>query len=983
MHAVAAADRADCAGETKALDFRHWVTLSLTGLLAFSGSALSACPKSGVQLPSGPLSRALIALGKQCRVSLVMQPNSVSSIQVREQHLETSNGSIAPALHQLLDKTPLTFMHTGTNAVAIIARPTESESDHAAAVQTLPAEEVTVTGQSLTGSHLRHLKLDSYAPIDVLAQPELEITGAQTVAELLKFLPAVSGNSTSTSVTNGGNGTATVTLRGLPASNTLVLINGRRIVNNGFGGEAADLNTIPLSAVDRIEVLKDGASAVYGSDAIAGVVNIILRRDFDGLDISSYYGQAVRGDQRTNSYSITWGGGSETSHLMFSLAHYRQGEIRSRDRDLSDSADNRALGGTDVRSSASPSGYISLASGVVTNDGDGFTPWSEDFLYNFREHTSALVPSERQSLYVAASHSLSDTVDAYAESMVIRTRSELTMAPTPVFTRFDNGDLSIARDQIYNPFGEEITDVRKRVQELGPRIQNNDTDTWRLNTGIKGQADEWRWELTAATHYTRANETLSNLIDPNRLSLALKGPDVCAEENGCVAVNLLGAPGSIDGVQLGYIRAENRVDGTTRMHSVTYVADGPLGGNAAGEILAAAGIEIRREAIDFTSTDSAGLSLIGGVASGAAEGQRLIGEAFAEISLPLKADRLWLDGALRYSEYSDFGNTANPKIALRWRPWPTLLVRASYATGFKAPTLIDMNQTGHQSQEFLFDPCTNSNADQLPGCNGRADQDRIQYLTEYGGNPNLQPETSDNRSLGIVWTPGDFTGFHASLDLFEIRQNDVIDTSPQYLITKNAYHGLFRDRVQRDGEGDITRIVATRLNIGAREVRGVDASMRYQYQSKSLGLIRWSMNSSHMSSYLNQLAPGSPVEDLSGTFADAASGGAGSLPEWKANTGIYWQRGRWEGGYTIHYVSDLEESFTLNDQAVTRTIDSWSTHDLQLAYGVPSGFRFAIGIDNLLDQAPPFAASAFNDNFDARTYDLTGRYCYTTFSFSM
>ncbi|WOX04790.1 TonB-dependent receptor [Microbulbifer pacificus] len=965
------------------MDFRHWATLSLTGLLAFSKSALSACPESGVQLPSGPLSQALISLGKQCRVSLVVQANNVSSIQVREQHLETPDGSIAPALRRLLDNTALTFTHTGTNAVAIVARAEQPADQESSKTQLLPAEEITVTGQSLTGSHLRHLKLDSYAPIDVLAQPELEITGAQTIAELLKFLPAVSGNSTSTSVTNGGNGTATVTLRGLPESNTLVLINGRRIVSNGFGGEAADLNTIPLSAVDRIEVLKDGASAVYGSDAIAGVVNIILRRDFDGLDVSSYYGQAERGDQQTNSYSITWGAGSETGHLMFSLAHYRQGEILSRDRDLSASADNRARGGTDLRSSASPQAYIALSDSVVTNTVDGIRPWTSGDLYDFREYTSALVPSDRQSLYVALSRTVSESIDAYAEIMSVRTRSESTLAPTPVFTRFDNGDLSIASNQVYNPFGEEITDVRKRVLELGPRVQSNGTDTWRLNTGLKGQVNDWQWELTAAAHYTQASETLNNLIDPNRLSLSLKGPDACSDAIGCIPVNLLGAPGSIDDTQLDYIRGENRVSGASRMSSVTYIANGPLGTSAAGDILAAAGIEIRREAIDFTSTDSDGLSLIGGAASGAAQGNRLIGEAFAEISLPLRANSLWLDGAVRYSEYSDFGNTANPKMALRWRPWPSLLLRASYATGFKAPTLVDMNQTGHQSQEFLFDPCTNSNAAQLPGCNGRADQDRIQYLTEFGGNPDLQPETSDNRSLGIVWTPGDFTGFHASIDLYEIRQNDVIDTSPQYLINQNAFNGLFDDRVQRDSQGDITRVIATRLNIGARDVRGVDASMRYQYQSREIGLLRWSLNSSHMSSYLNQLAPGSPIENLAGTFADAASGGAGSLPEWKANTGLYWQRGRWEGGYTIHYVSELEESFALNDQTITRTIDSWSTHDLQLAYGVPGGFRFAVGIDNLLDQEPPFAASAFNDNFDARTYDLSGRYWYTTLSFSM
>ncbi|WP_239692592.1 TonB-dependent receptor domain-containing protein [Microbulbifer mangrovi] len=964
------------------MNLRHWAALSLTGLLALSESAAATCPKSGVKLPAGPLSRALISLGRECRVSLVVHAASASHVYVPEQYLETPGGSIAPALHQLLDKTPLTFTHAGTNAIAIVARGEEPEQE-ITDPPLLPAEEVIVTGQNLTGSHLRHLKLDSYAPIDVLAQPELEITGAQTVSELLKFLPAVSGNSTSTSVTNGGNGTATVTLRGLPASNTLVLINGRRIVNNGFGGEAADLNTIPLSAVDRIEVLKDGASAVYGSDAIAGVVNIILRRDFDGLSVNSYYGQAERGDQQTHSYSLTWGAGNETSHLMFSLADYRQGEILSRDRGLSASADNRPRGGTDLRSSASPQGFIGLSDGVITSTEDGYKSWTPEDLYNFREHTSALVPSERQSAYVAANHNLSEAAEAFAEIMVVRTRSENTMAPTPVFTRFDNGDLSIAADNIYNPFGEEITDVRKRVLELGPRIQYNGTDTWRLNTGLKGLVDDWQWELTAALHYTRAEEDFNNLIDPNKLSVGLKGPEICNEGTDCVPVNMLGAPGSIDRAQLDFIRGINQVNGASRMNSLTYVANGPLGRYAAGDILAAAGVELRREAIDFTSTDADGLSLIGGVASGSAQGERMIGEAFAEISIPLKANSLWLDGAVRYSDYSDFGNTANPKLALRWRPWPSLLVRASYATGFKAPTLVDMNQKGSQSQEFLFDPCTNSNANTLPGCNGRADQARIQYLTEFGGNPDLQPETSDNRSFGLVWTPGDFTGFQASLDLFDIRQNDVIDTNPQYLINQNAMSGLFLDRVQRDAQGDITRIIATRLNIGAREVRGVDASMRYQYQSEELGLIRWSMNSSHMDSYLNQLAPGSPVEDLAGTFADSASGGAGSLPQRKANTGVYWRRGRWEGGYTIHYVSGLKENFTLDNQSVTRNIDSWSTHDVQLAYDIPAGFRFAVGVDNFLDEAPPFAASAFNDNFDARTYDLSGRYWYTTFSFNI
>ncbi|WP_237067226.1 TonB-dependent receptor [Microbulbifer guangxiensis] len=938
-----------------------------------------------MRLPAGSLSRALIALGRECKVSILVDAPSANSYLMPAQVLNPETGQIDPLLDQLLQDSPFTFEQLGPAAVAVVKRPGEVEQQGEVLRPSGRPEEITVTGRNLTGSHLRHLQLDSYAPIDVLAQPELEITGAQTVAQLLKFLPAVSGNSTSTAVSNGGDGTATVTLRGLPASNTLVLINGRRIVNNGFGGEAADLNTIPLSSVERIEILKDGASAVYGSDAIAGVVNIILRQDFEGVAFNSYFGQAERGDLQTESHNLTWGKAGDRGHLMASLAHYSQGVLLSRDRPLSATADNRVRGGTDLRSSATPGGYIDLGDGmVVTNAEDGdYRTWTREDRYDYSVFTTAVVPSSRDSLYVSGNYDFDDRSVAFFEAMGVRTTAETQLAPTPLFSRFDNGDLTIAADNVYNPFGTPIEDVRKRVLELGPRRQFNDTETWRLNTGLKGRWDTWQWALTIGLHHTRANESLINLIDPNRLSAGLKGPEQCNTESGCVAINLLGPTGSIDAAQLDYIRSESRVTGSSRMASMTYVADGILGTYSAGDILAAAGVEVRRERIDFTSNDAQGLSFIGGSASGSAEGQRMISEAFAEISVPLSEDRLWLDGAIRYSDYSDFGSTANPKLAFRWRPVPSLLLRTSYATGFKAPTLVDMNQTGYQSQEFLFDPCTRVDAASLPGCSGQSDPARIQYLTEFGGNPELNPETSDNRSVGAVWTPRFAKGFSATVDIYDIRQNDVIDTSPQYLINQNALEGLYTERVLRDERGDITRIRATRLNIGAREVRGLDLSLRYERNSEENGRFRWAFNGSHMDRYLNQAAPGSPFEDLAGIFIDPASGGAGSLPEWKANTGAYWDRGHWEGAYTIHYVGPLQESFNRNATLVEREIDSWFSHDMQLAYRSPLGVRLALGVDNLLDQEPPFAATAFNDNYDGRTYELSGRYWYTTLTFNL
>ncbi|MEX2962899.1 TonB-dependent receptor [Microbulbifer sp. TYP-18] len=985
--------------------------LVLASLGTLPEGAIGACPEAEIKLPAGKLSKSLIELGRRCQVSVLVRASAANGHRIPAQTLSTDGGDFETVLRQLLANTPFSYQFSGPTAVAVFPRPSEPPQDREV-LPTVETEEVTVRG-SRTGTHLRHPHLDEYAPIDLLTREELELTGAQTLAELLKFLPAISGNSTSTAVNHNYNGTATAMLRGLPASNTLVLLNGRRIISNDFDSGGPDLNSIPLSMVDRIEILKDVASAVYGSDAVAGVVNIIPRNDFEGLSVNTYYGSAEAGDQKTKSHHITWGTTGDRGHVMVNLAQYRRGGILSRDRNRSASADSRLMGGEDRRSPATPNGFIALGDLLIltaTNDNgshndidndsqndiiaDGpddsssssnnYRRWTQEDLYDYRQDTTALVPAGQKSAYVEANLDLSNGTLFFIDAMAVRTESEFAAAPTPVFTRFDNGDLTLAADNIYNPFGIDITDIRKRVLELGPREQQNHTDNWRLNSGLKGAWDDWQWDLALSLHYTGTSERITNLIDPNRLVRGLKGPDICSEQSGCIPVNLVGPPGSIDRAQLGYIRGESRTEGSSRMGALTFVANGALGSYSAGDIPAALGIEVRREAIDLESSDALGLSYIGSSASGSALGHRIIGEIFTEVSLPLLSERLWLDTAVRVSDYSDFGNTTNPKFALRWRPHPSVMIRASYASGFRAPTLLDMHQRGYQSQEFLFDPCTRTDSGQLPGCRGRADTTRIQYLTTFGGNRELQPETSDNRSLGLHWAPQSLPGFSATLDIFDIRQNDVIDTSPQYLIDQNAYNGLFTDRVLRDEGGDIIEVLATRLNIGAREVRGADLALRYGFESGKLGQLRWALNAGRMHHYLNQAVPGEAFEDLAGTFADNSSGGAGSLPHWKANTGLYWKKDRWEGGYTIHYVGELRESFTLEGSAVTRQIDNWFSHDLQLAYSLPQkGWRFSLGVDNLLDEEPPFAAKAFSNNFDSRTYDLSGRYWYGTISFTL
>ncbi|WP_238152125.1 TonB-dependent receptor [Microbulbifer sp. A4B17] len=838
----------------------------------------------------------------------------------------------------------------------------------------------------MTGSHLRHFQSDGYLPVDSLSRDQLEMSGAQTVADLLQFLPAISGNSTSTSVSQQSDGTATVSLRNLPANSTLVLINGRRVISDGFNGEATDLNTIPLAIVERVEILKDGASAVYGSDAIAGVVNIILQRDFEGLSTKSYAGQTPQGDRESQSHQLTWGWRGDKTHVMLNLSQIKQGAVMSRDRSISQSADSRAAGGSDQRSSAIPEGFIAVGKNdVVTSISAGtYQDWSPEDKFDYSDYSSAIPQTQSDAIYMVGNLDIGESATAFSELMGIRSSGESTAAPAPVFTRFDNGDLTISADNIYNTFGEDIYDVRRRFVELGPRVQKNRANTWRFSTGLKGFRDEWQWELNASTHRTHRKETLSNVIDPYALSLGLKGPDICNPTISCTPINLLGPSGSIDPEQLDFIRGTSITTSNSRMTSLTFITDGTVKRIAAGDILAAAGIEFRRESVNLYSNASSGLSYIGGLAPGSTKGSRNIKEAFAEVSIPIASEKLWLDGAIRTSHYDDFGSTSNPKLALRWKPVKSMLVRGSFSTGFRAPTLTDMNQQGYQTQAFLFDPCTSANASSLLGCLGQADNSRVQYLTEFSGNPDLKPETSRALSLGVTWHPLNIKGLIGRFDLYDIEEDQVIGSNPQFLLEQNAYFNLFNDLVIRDSNGDVTQIYASRINQGSREVRGYDTAFLYELQPNQNNQVQLALNISRMLHYLNQSSPDSAKEDLTGTFTDTLSGGIGSLPKWKANAGVYWKTGPWNAGYTVHYVGSLKETYTnQNGVSSTRKISDWSSQDIQLSYTATDRLKVALGINNLFDRSPPLATTAVSDNYDYQTYDLTGRFFYGSLSFKL
>jgi iron complex outermembrane receptor protein len=957
------------------------------GLGAGSAMAIDANSRARVDIESSALGKALIELAEQLDVSIVFEQSPVLSQPVPAIKGEQK---VADIFRHLLMDAGLRPVYVSERVISVVQDVSEvssTEQDYRRKWFVAPwHEELTVNGQRLTGSRLKRNDNVGSVPIDILSDFDIELAGAQSVGDLLRTLPSVVGNSASTSVNNGGNGTATVTLRGLPSSNTLLLINGRRVANAGLSGDSVDLNSLSLAAVERIEVLKGGASAVYGSDAIAGVINIITKKDVDGVQVDSYQGRSRYNDLETRNTNVIVGKMFERAQFVLSASLYDQAPIFSRERRISASADTSALGGFDQRSSATPNVRVDFPDGdvILGEDGQGgflpgtsiddFRPLNETDGFNYLAHTSAIVPASRKAVNSTFQMDLADNLGTYIDLAYTETKSRNRLAPVPLFLAFESQPYAVDAEQFYNPFGETLYDVRKRLVEFGDRIQDNATRSRRFAWGFEGGTDRVSWELEYHWSQTDASEAYSNILNGERLQLALSSPEFCAEE--CVALNLFGPPGSIDASQVDYLRHTLAFAGFSKLYGTS--------GNVNfswGEADVAIGLDWRKEQMAFAPRDL-GITPVGAPDRGPSAGERTIAEAYWEASIPLvkgftAIHSLDLELATRMSHYSDFGETTNPHIALKYRPIEPLLIRAAYSEGFRAPSLIELFESGVESQAFLTDPCADPQRYQsLPGCTGLADATRIQFLTVSGGNADLEPERSKNITLGMVFASKRWPAFTAAVDYYRIQQRNVVDANAQYILDQNAEVGSFADRVVRDENGDILSIAANKINIGTRRVRGWDLNANYAFPKTRKGRLYLSLNASNINRYSEQQSPVSRSVNLAGTFADEASEGRGALPKWKLNVGAYWKYKRWQASYTTHYISKLVEQVPFSVEK--RTISSWLTHDIQASYVFfwGEGARITLGVNNVFDKEPPLSAAAFNDNIDARTHDLIGRFGY-------
>jgi iron complex outermembrane receptor protein len=867
----------------------------------------------------------------------------------------------------------------------------------AGAQEAQPLEEVVVTGSRLPSTGLR-----TSAPVTILDRAEIEATGSASIGELLRELPVATASATD-SASRGNGGTATVALRGLGAVNTLVLINGRRVLSNNDGG-TVDLNSIPFEAVERVEVLQDGASAIYGSDAIAGVVNIIMRRDFDGLMLKGGYGAASRGDLPNREVSATFGRQNDDGGFVFNASWRKADGNFIADRPVSRDPDWRALGGRNFRD---PLPVVAVVQGLpgfgnqerVLRDGVAQAATVDDFRafifpdtgdpltsgndgINYWLYETSASDISQSNVWFTGDHTVGANLNAFVEASFNRRKSQGYLAPD-YFGAVFGDPIILSANNDFNPFGVDLSVARTIGEQpfRGRRQSQVTSDVSRFVAGLEGGIAAWQWDVSY-NHQNLDQLTFAGEgVLRDELTQAAGDSDACrAAGNGCVPINLLGGPGTITPEMLDFISADSSTTVKSTLQSAVVNFSGKLFTLPAGDLNMAIGTEFRRESFSLDNDRNAELNafVARSPAPDAFPPKREVKELYAEVGVPLLAS-LDLDLAGRYSDYDRFGSTSNPKVGLKWRPIAGLMLRGSWGTGFRAPTFAEA--FGGQTRGFatIVDPCAGPNFASLPGCGGQqAPANTTGTFVLSGGNPDLEPEDADNLTFGAVFTPGFARGLAMTLDVYRIKKDDIIGTIDRnFVLAQNAANGSFADRITRDPTTNaVLEVIATRANLLDQEIRGIDFGVQYETGVLSFGQFVVRTDITYLDDFEQSPAPGAPPVRRVGTYTDAT----GTLARVRGTGRVSWIRGNFTLGTAVRYVGGVRNDGSLLVDGERLQADSYFQNDWIGSYEFESlGLKVTATVENVFDEMPPFLEGNFANGFDAGSFNSRGRYFMTRF----
>ncbi|UXI66852.1 TonB-dependent receptor domain-containing protein [Tahibacter amnicola] len=840
------------------------------------------------------------------------------------------------------------------SATALAANATETAAD------TTGKGTVSLDTVTVVGSHIRRIDAQTQHPLLILERADLERTGLTEIADILQ-LTTIAGQSRNRGINNGGNGELRVNLRSLGDNRTLVLVDGRRWVSALDGG--VDLTAIPMVLIERVEVLKDGASALYGSDAIAGVINIVTRRDYAGLEAGAYIAQNAHGDGLRRSYDLTWGEARDGWSVAAGVAYSKDDPILARDRAISATPVHGlpvGAAGSSItpftgllpESMADAGQFVRLIPGRPGTSPDDFRPFdSANDRYNYVAQNYLQTPLEQHSLFVQSRLELSPDLALSAGLMRNERRSAQQLAePTVQFAPYFDGaegQIVITADNVYNPFDEPVIAAVRRFSEAGARRFNQEVDTTRGYVALDGVFNlggrAFTWGADATATRAQQDEFVSPYIDNSRLLLAL-GPSYrdgsgavhCGTPGepiaGCVPLNLFGPPGAMTPAMLEYVTRSVHNRKRAESARLAVHAEGAVATLPAGDLDIAVGLEHRNE----RGYDRPDALIESGNANGtggtytSTSGSYAVNEAFVEMRIPLLLDAAFarqLDITLagRLSDYSAFGNTHKGQAGLRWRPTDDVLVRGSYSQGFRAPSILDLFAGEIRSVAWLTDPCAAEN-EPTPVVAARCaaagvpvdvQQSNATNVTS-GGNPHLAPETATHRSLGLMYTPQWADGLEASIDWYKVQIHDAIGERDGQSVVEDCYRrgdaGACA-RIRRAEDGSLIYVSAVAQNIpGGLETEGVDLGLRYRLPTRA-GDFVMSWDTSYVSYFgeigrpdrLTLLADGLPAQGNVVGNNRSPGGYYGVVWRTRSVLSLEWHRGAWSASATGRYFSAIDE----------------------------------------------------------------------------
>ncbi|MCP3127185.1 TonB-dependent siderophore receptor [Shewanella sp. KJ2020] len=801
-----------------------------------------------------------------------------------------------------------------------------------AAEETAKVERIEVTG-----SRIQRQDMETASPVTVIDAAAIKAEGFTSVDQMLQVQTSMAGAAVGSSTNNGADGVAQVDLRGMGSQRTLVLLNGRRMVNSGSGADSSvDLNSIPVAMIARVEILKDGASAVYGSDAIAGVVNIITKKDFEGFQFDFNGSGTDKGDGESGDVSALYGFNTDGGNYTFGAAYSdRRGVIQS-DRDWTEPG----------ASSFIPEGTL----GGKVQDANG--NWVDrPYGYDFTQDSYYQTPSERRSLFANMTQELGNDVVLTADAIYTNRRSNQQMAAQPADIMLNvcgaagvpAGAPCVTLDSDMLAAGikadeKGLVNYRRRTNDVGPRIYTQDTDTWRLSGGLAGTLDVhtgMNWDVTYTYGKNQAKTAVENSINASDMATS-----IYANPDAWFSGDPLTQQMKND---IGYTE---EAKGGNEQQTLSAGLNGELFDLSAGAVGFAIGAEYRRESGFYTPDDV----VIAGESTSAQQdptnGNYNVISIFQEVSVPF-TEKLTGEFALRLDDYSTFGKATTWKIGLTYAATDDLMVRTVAATGFRAPSVSELYGGNSGSYDYLDDPWGNAQDPQI--------------LVNRTSDPDLQPEESESYTAGLVYSPSYVDGMSVTLDYWRFKVDNAIARMDTQAGLDACYAGdaTACETFNIGPNGDLDNLTNALTNVGTQDTSGIDFNLAYSFEGLGLD---WKINND--TTYLINFEQDG--EDYTGTI----DGNFGAYARVRNNFSISAGQDDWSVMYFNRYIGEM------TDLALGTDVDSILYHNISGTYHINDMTSVSLGVKNFTDEKPVTVSNGSDGGTVPEVYDTIGRTIY-------